>query len=385
MTNITSLYRVILILASCLPVFRLTAQDINPIVRSWELGPLTWNDFQVKQVSDNSLYYSNLTADLYGGYERKRDGNLVYDVYTVRNEMYPLSSWYDPDKCTDWTLRYEQTRFDIMEVFRRLDQNQYYHNPLMKEKWYYYSNAVYETIRTFDQESKYGTDTLVVEEYERTYRKKLDSIAIKPLPSPIVRTKKWGLGFILGTDMEYFLTQVPDNLSFTCGFGLGMDISYNRWFLEMYMSVDNAGELESDNFYFDPEFDYSWKKGRKVTSLKINFNLGYKMLDNTRWTIMPVIGIGGCDFRQDTDTPIDGNYSGYKLSSISGTRIQAGIMLDWKHRRYISRVTNSYLESKIRLQIAGARTGFDVIGDSYSINFNLLYAFDMRDLLGLAY
>ena len=29
----------------------------------------------------------------------------------------------------------------------------------------------------------------------------------------------------------------------------------------------------------------------------------------------------------------------------------------------------------------GARTGFDIIGDSYSINFKLLYAFDMWDLL----
>jgi len=381
MTILTSFYKAILILVFCIPVLSLSAQDVNPIMRSWESGPLTWKDFQVRHIPDNNLYFSDLSAYLHGGYERKRDGNLVYDIYIVKNEMHPFSSWYDPDNCTDWTLRYEQTRFDIMEVFRRIDQNQYCNDPQMKGLWQDYSYSVNETIRKFDQESRYGTDTLVVEEYERTYRKKLDSIAITPHPRPIIRTKKWGLECTLGPDMEYFLTHIPNDLSFTCGFGLGMYINYKKCILGMDIVVDKAGELETDNYYYDPEYDYSWKKGRKVTTLKTCLNFGYKMLDNARWTIIPIIGIGGCSFRQETDTPINEKSSSYKLSSISGTRIQAGIMLDWKHRRFISRSLNSYLESKIRFRITGTKTYFDVFGDSYSINLNVLYAFSMCDLL----
>ena len=382
MKNVTSIYRGILVLVSCLPVLKMSAQDINPIEKSWESGPLTWNDFQVRHVPDNSLYFSNLTAFLYDRYERRRDGNLVYDICIVKNEMSPTSSWYDPEKCTDWTLRYEQTRFDIMEVFRRLAQNQYFYDPLTKEfKRHNYSNSVYETIRTFDQESKYGADTLVVQEYERIYRKKLDSIAIKPQSKPFFRTRKLGLEYVLGPEMEYFLTQVPNNMSLACGCELGMYLNYKRCLWGFNFSCNNSGEPESNGFYYDPKYNYSWKKGRKVELSKFTFNLGYKILDNARWSIAPIIGIGSCDFSQETDTPIDDNYYGYESSSISGTRIETGVILDWKHRRYISRITDMYMESKIRFQINGARTVFDVIGNSYSINLKLQYTLGMWDLL----
>ncbi|MBR3937951.1 MAG: hypothetical protein IKJ66_08515 [Bacteroidaceae bacterium] len=381
MTNTTSLYRVILILASCLSAHNLSAQFVNSIVKMWETGPLTWNDFQVRHVPDNSLYYSDLSACINGKYERKRDGNLVYYNYTVINEMYISSSWYDPDKCTDWTLRYEQTRFDIMEVFRRIIQNQYYHDQLVTQIRHENIIPLSEAIITFDRESKYGTDTLVIEKYEREYRKKLDSIAFKPLPGPIVRTKKWGLGFTAGPDMMFYLTNVPENLTFSYGFGLGMDINIKKWLVGLDVSYGYAGALESDNFYYDPEYDYSWKKGRRVSTIKPSFTFGYKILDNNRWTVMPMIGIGGNVFEQETDTPIGDGNSGYKTSTISGTRVLAGINLDWKIRRYLTAFSKMYQESKIRLQITGARTGFDIIGDSYSINFKLLYAFDMWDLL----
>ncbi len=381
MTNTTSLYRVILILASCLSAHNMYAQFVNPTERKWEKGPLTWNDFQVRHEPDNSLYYSDLSATLGGTYEKKRDGNLVYYNYTVNNVMYPDISWYDPDICTDWTLRYEQTRFDIMEVFRRIIQNQYYNDKLMNLTRLGNTDSLSETIRTFDRESKYGTDTLVVEKYEREYHKKLDSIAFRPLPGPIVKTKHNGVGWTLGPDMEYFLTQVPENLSFSSGFGLGIDFYIKRWLVGLDVSYGYAGALESDNFYYDPEYDYSWKKGRRVSTFKPGFTFGYKILDNNRWTVMPMIGIGGNVFEQETDTPIGDGYSGYKTSTISGTRVLAGINLDWKIRRYLTAFSKMYQESKIRLQITGARTGFEFIGETYSLNFKLLYSFDVWGLL----
>ena len=118
-----------------------------------------------------------------------------------------------------------------------------------------------------------------------------------------------------------------------------------------------------------------------MSTIKPGFTFGYKILDNNRWTVMPMIGIGGNVFEQETDTPIGDGKSGYKTSTISGTRVEAGITMDWKLRRYLTAFSKMYQESKIRLQITGARTGFDIIGDSYSINFKLLYAFDMWDLL----
>ena len=378
MINARSLYRAFLILASCIPALNLSAQQ--RILRSWELGPLTWNDFQVRNVPDNSLYFSNLAAELFCGYERQRDGNLVYESYTVHNRMYQLSSWYDPDKCTDWTLRYEQTRFDIMEFYRRLIHNQHYENQQLNNIYRSYSSSLNDVIRTFDRMSKYGADTLVVAEYERIYKEKLDSIAVIPIPGPIIRTKKWGMAGSLGPDMECFLTNVPDELSFTYGIRLGFQINFNRWFMDINSIFHNAGYLESDNFYYDPECDYSWKKGRKVTTIEADINLGYKILDNNRWTLMPIVGIGGNSFRQNTDTPIDGQSYGYQLSHISGTRVVAGMMLDWKHRRILLYSTNEYLESKIRFRLTGARTNFAVFGPSYSICLGLQYALDMWNL-----
>ena len=375
MINARSLYRAFLILASCIPALNLSAQQ--RILRSWELGPLTWKDFQVRHVSDSSLYFSDLYAELYGVYEQVLDGNLKYERYTVKNYMYPLSSWYDPDKCTDWTLRYEQTRFDIMEVNRRLIHNQHYDNKQFNSTLFHYSFPVNEVIRSFDSISRYGADTLVVQEYERIYREKLDSIEVRPVSDTIIRTKKWGMAGSLGPDMECFLNNVPDDLSFTYGIRLGFQINCNRWFMDFNSIFHNAGHLESDNFYYDPKNEYSWKKGRKVKTFETDINLGYKVIDNNRWTLMPIIGIGGNSFEQDTDEYIGKSY-GYKQSSIDGTRVIAGMMLDWKLRRIIN--NTEYIESKIRFRITGARTNFAFIGPSYSINLGLQYVFDIRNL-----
>jgi hypothetical protein len=210
---------------------------------------------------------------------------------------------------------------------------------------------------------------------QNNYR--IDSIEESPIQDPIIRTKKGGMAFSLGPDMEFFLTNVPHELSSAYGLRLGIQIYINRWFVDINSSRHNAGYLKSDNFYYDPKNEYSWKKGRKVKTFETDINLGYKVIDNNRWTLMPIIGIGGNSFEQDTDEYIGKSY-GYKQSSIDGTRVIAGMMLDWKLRRIIN--NTEYIESKIRFRITGARTNFAFIGPSYSINLGLQYVFDIRNL-----
>ena len=142
--------------------------------------------------------------------------------------MNKLASWYDPDKCTDWTLRYEQTRFDILEVMRRRLQNSFNRNFLEPNLDAYYDQLISSTVDTYDRETNYGKDTLMIMRYEEMYRQELDTLKLVPPQVPVFETQNFALTFNTGLAFEKFGTSVSGGVPSVTGFQFGFGMLYKN-------------------------------------------------------------------------------------------------------------------------------------------------------------
>ena len=150
-----------------LSFYGLSAQNLyDNSFRNWDEGPIRWSDFQVSRTPDDAKYVSGITCIIFQEVERTKVGNYRFPVLKTTTRMNKLASWYDPDKCTDWTLRYEQTRFDILEVMRRRLQNSFNRKFLEPNLDAYYDQLISSTVDTYDRETNYGKDTLMIMRYE---------------------------------------------------------------------------------------------------------------------------------------------------------------------------------------------------------------------------
>ena len=102
-----------------------------------------------------------------------------------------LLSWYDPDHCDEWTLRYLRVLFDMEEY--ELRSEDFIDLGLLPEetetKNYLgvmaldYFDLIYDSIPSFkfQKDSRYGRDTAVILEYEQRYKALLDSVNLDRL------------------------------------------------------------------------------------------------------------------------------------------------------------------------------------------------------------
>ena len=373
---------------TCFLVLTFTAINISAqslydqSLRNWDEGPVKWNEFQIRHTPDDTKYVSNLYCNIEQDVKKEIIGNFKIPVLTTTTKMNKLSSWYDPDKCTDWTLRYEQIRFDMLEVLRRRMQNSFNRNCMEENLNAYYEQLINSTMTAFDMESNYGTDTLVVLKYEKQYKNELDTMRIEPVQIPVFQTKDWGLSIGIGFGIEKYGSPISKGVTQAFGIQAEVGMMYKKVCFNFQGLIAWSGNLQCDNFYYDSEYDYNWTKGKRVRAGNISMDVGYRALDKSNLSIVPLVGIGVSYIDQYSDTPRHNNKDSFETSEIRGFRTQAGLALDWKFRRKITTYLYGadYTESKIRFAISGARTNYKGIGATSSLNASIILLFESWNL-----
>ncbi len=363
------------ILSLSLSFSLLSAQNLyEQSFRKWDEGPVKWNEFQVRHTPNDVKFVSNLFCVIDKEVKKEKIGNFRFPALTSTVKMNKLSSWYDPDKCTDWTLRYEQTRFNMIEVLRRRMQNSFNRNFMEEDLNAYYQQLISNTLSAFDMESNYGTDTLVVLKYEEQYKNELDTISIEPIQVPDFEKSNWALSFNIGMGFEKYGSPIAKGVRPAIGIQFGFGTLYKKLSLDFHGLLAWSGNLQCDNFYYDNKHDYTWTKGKSVRAGNMCISGGYRVFDNSNLSLTPLVGIGVSFVDQDSDTPRNNNNS-FESSETSGFRMHAGLAFDWKIRRNLDAYLYGagYTESKIRLAITGARSNFDGFGPTYSLNINVLF------------
>ena len=354
----------------------LSAQNLYDMsFRKWDEGPVRWSEFQERHVPDDSKFFSNLYCTISKDVEKQKVGNFKFPVLVSTTKMNTLSSWYDPDKCNDWTLRYEQTRFDMLEVLRRRMQNSFNRNFMEKNLDAYYEQLISTTLAAFDMESNYGTDTLVILKYEQQYKNELDTMTMIPAQIPVFQIQNWGLSLNVGVGFEKYGLPVSEGVTSATGMEFGFGVLYKKMSFDFQGLLAWSGRLRCDNFFYDSKYDYNWTKGKKVSAGNININAGYRVFDNSNLSVTPLVGIGVSFIDQYTDTPRGNNKNSFENSEIDAFRTQAGLAFDWKIRRNLNTYVYSadYTESKIRFAITGARSNFEGLGPTYSLKASIIF------------
>lgn len=390
----TFAFKTLCLIVLAFPIINVSAQSLyEQSFRNWDEGPVSWDEFQVRHTPDDAKFVSNLYCSIEKDVKREKIGNFKIPVLMTTTKMNKLSSWYDPDKCTDWTLRYEQTRFNMLEVLRRRMQNSFNQNFMEKNLEAYYEQLINSTMSAFDMESNYGTDTLVVLKYEEQYKNKLDTMKMEPVQIPVFKKKNWGGSMGIGIGSETYGSPMSEGVTPATGVQMELGLIYKNFIFDLNGLLAWSGPLQSDNFYYDSKYDYTWTKGKKVQAGNMNLNGGYRILDNSNISLTPFVGIGVSFVDQYTDSLKVNSSNSYESSEINGFRTQAGISLDWKFRKglnsywglsnnpYYSNIYSAdYTESKIRFTISGARTNFKGLGPTYSLNASIIILFESWNL-----
>ena len=375
-------HHLLTVLVLTLPFADITAHNLTEDIsgRSWNQGPLTWQDFQIRSVPQGEKKISHLSASItpftYLDANPDANSNLDYPITVFSTVMDKDRSWYDPDRCTDLTLRYEQTRFNILEVYRRRMQNSFAANPLEHNRIHdFYNRLVTSTLERFEMESDYGSDPDVVERYEEQYLNELDTVNILPTRTPDVNRAYWGFGLLIGIDHSRFGAPVSDGIASTTGISVSFEYMYKKLNFFIWGAFNTSDTLKCDNFYYDQDYNYSWNRGNKTGVMISSFNLGYKLIDRPYFSVTPFVGFG-CYYL--FDNPTFRSYFNSDLNKpdeITGGGLQGGLIVDWKINRRI--IYPSYDESKLRFQIFASRYKYDKLNTSaFTLNISVAYCFE---------
>ena len=370
-------FKTLCVLTLSLSISGLSAQNLfEESFKNWDEGPVKWTDFSVSRVPDDAKLISNISCVIFQEVEKTKVGNFRFSVLKTTTRMNKLASWYDPAKCTDWTLRYAQTRFDMLEVLRRQLQNSFNRNFMEDNLNAYYDQLIASTMEAYDRESNYGTDTLVIMQYEEKYKHELDTLELVPAQIPVFNKADWGLSLNIGVGVEKYSAPISKGVKPATGIQFGFGALYKKMTFDFQGLLAWAGQLQCDNFYYDSKYDYNWTKGKSVRAGNITINVGYRIFDNSNMSITPLAGIGVSFVDQFSDTPRNNNNNAFENSEINGFRTQAGLAFDWKIRRSLNTYgyySSDYTESKIRFTVTGARTDFKGLGPTCSLNASVIF------------
>ena len=142
----------------------------------WNQGPLTLEMFQTRHTRDIDKPVSFLEWEMYNTDTVVVSGNTRFISRKLKLYMYKSLSWYDPDKYPEWSLRYNQAEFDMIEVLRRQYQNALNSDSVSYETDNYYRKLLKNRTETFDSETDFGADTAAIARYEEQVREQLATV-----------------------------------------------------------------------------------------------------------------------------------------------------------------------------------------------------------------
>ncbi len=320
-----------------------------------------------------------IEIDFRVGYDKiyGQEGNLKYAEKRSFSYILRSQTKYDINRCDSWCLRYNQVQFDIFEGYRRWQEELISSGQKSLARSSYFSNLQEAALRTFRMESSYGRDTAVVKQYEQRYAAMLDTLLPNPVYVPSTDHDNHGLCLTLGAFYEHFVDGVPGELITTPGLFVGLGYSYRNLCLQLELGGLAVGHVPERDFWHDPKQDYDWIQYGSTRAGRVSANLGYKVIDRPYFTLTPYVGIGIMSISQKTNILDSDVNNGFRYSDLNGSRVQAGLNLDWKIVRNLNTgYLDNYYEQKVSLRLYGARMQFADIGPAYSVFIGVAYQFE---------
>lgn len=265
----------------------------NYMPRAWEKGPLGWNNFTLVTESIGEEHsYLEYSLDIENR-KYENDGVTWWGKTAVAN-MDKNSTWVDKNHCTAAELRYNQVLFNIVELYRRylqVDIDTCGH----ADRDYYMQLLGNETSR-YCRETRYGADTAAVAWWGSEVRRLMDTITPymveKHTPALTVPEYQatYNFGSTMGGGVKIFTGDLHDLFAPSGGFYLDFEGGYGRHYftLAMYFGggrckPDSLTAVKPDNTLLGTD---------DITTVDLNINYGFSVVDSRRFRITPFVGYG---------------------------------------------------------------------------------------------
>ena len=337
----------------------------------WNQGRLTLDMFQKRHTGADDKFFSFLEWQIDPTDTIIKVGNTSYISDKVDLYMFKSLSWYDPDRTPEWSLRYNQAEFDMIEVLRRQYQNSLNSDTISYVDRSYFKKLLQVKVETYEAETGYGADTAAIVRYENQLKEQLNSVKEYPFRNTEYRLKPTAqIGFNVTYDFEYYMKPISVGYKPLHGIQGMAYIYFGRLFINTSYTVSWSGGLKTDNFYHDPYKNYDWQKGKGCKSGKFLFNIGFDVIDRKYITIAPVIGMGRADLQQKIGKNDDGQITYSTLDDGAG-RITSGLSIGYKYKRTCS---NWYMqENMVKLNLLAGYSIYSRFDNTWSISAGLTF------------
>ena len=259
---------------------------------TWSMGPLTWNDFQHKSALNG--HYSFLEYYMGIDQSRKKVDGVLYVMPSAYAFVSPEYSWADTAYRSPALLRYNQTAFGLMEVYRRRLERRIATADIFTNEQQVLDNTMRqlnEDIDRLEAETAQGNDTAVLARWEREVAHQLDSLKPMDIYSHTDAPFRWGMGLGVGFsgvggDWHHYFSNGM-GMSFT------FDMGIRRHFLTLGFGF--AGSRCRDTVYSvhsTPENIEDLWTGDRLAVLDLYAAYGFSVVDNAKMRLTPFVGYG---------------------------------------------------------------------------------------------
>ena len=338
-------------------------------IKYWEEGALEFSDFVLRPVSSVKNRAGSVHTGMKPVREKYKNGNLTVDYYRVRSFIDKEGSWLLSDS-DSLVLRHAQNLLDMAELCSRLYELEL--NNISEEchPGDYFDRLFNSTSDSYNSESAYGLDTMVIRDYSERLTKKLIAtprMSVEELVNGPLRLERgsllFGNNFYFGYLGSHYLGPWGEAAPLINAIIAGGE-------LFSVGKIDFAPEV-AIGFSGKPRQPYpteAFSSSLSVHRLHISMSASHSILDTNTWNIAPFAALGISQLSQNQTDEETGEK---KTIGENGALVSAGIDVNYKLARNLFLTDNVYSEYRIGLKLFVGYQQFHHLGNLFSINFGL--------------
>lgn len=261
--------------------------------RTWNEGPLSWNDFTDKQMQIHGSipdFHFNYSP----GYLKNLDRTYIVNkpkAYITKKNSYVTQYSKSPQ-----ILDYHQVEFNIIEIYRRTFQKEILeilNEQNIESRYQEILQEIEYSLYQYRESTLYGSRKKEIQDWTNRTEEHLKTLHYYFNPELV--NSPWEFGGYFGYEFSLFAKAYKEYLNYNWGFSIGFTIDYKKSSLLFDATAINSSLKK------DLVLDKSFQTGNQTQFSQITASYGYAILDKSKFRITPFIGIGGTVFIENTD------------------------------------------------------------------------------------
>ncbi|MFC2137607.1 hypothetical protein ACFLTE_05475 [Bacteroidota bacterium] len=351
-----------IVILLCVKTYSQVTDTIN-----WSAKRLSWEDFRGTPTS-SSIIKSRINFNIEYNFERDpKQMNILH--FNVKNYIHTKYSWVREEYETDLMLLYNQTIFDIAELYARKIQYKLNRTTVNQSDVSKTADSIYtkiffqcqDEISAFQKESDFGANKSIIHSWSDSIMFELEQNPKERIPEYSLSKIGYGLDIFTGTSL--LNGNIGKNLNLPFHYGYGFEFLYHKFSFHFRAKFGFTSlKTEYNNTYL-------WPYSLKINTFNPDFSIGYPIISISKNEIRPYAGIAWYAVSPNSGDTI---YNGQDLSNYS---VIFGMQWDYKLRRGLSYnfllKEETYLNIRTQIYVVPINIDDYFKGSSINLSFGI--------------